>query len=55
MRGNRKMHFDLRHPMHLHALLKDFIMRNFQVTSPNFSAIHERSVQRMSHVTSKIK
>jgi hypothetical protein len=41
------MHFDLRHRIHLHALLKDFLMKFFQVTSPNFNAIRERSVQTL--------
>ena len=35
------MHFDLRHHMHLHALLEYLLMRVFEVVSPNFSAICE--------------
>jgi hypothetical protein len=34
MIGSRRTHFDVRHHMHLRALLKDFPMRVFQVASP---------------------
>ena len=41
MIGSCRSHFDVRHHMHLHALLGDFPIRAFQVTSPNFGSIHE--------------
>ena len=41
MISSQRTLFDLRHRMHLHALVKNFPMRDFQVASPNFGAIHE--------------
>ena len=38
----QRKNFDVRHRVHLHALLNDFPVRVFQVASPNFqSAICE--------------
>ena len=41
MIGSQRTHFDVRHHMHLHALLKDYPMRVFQVASPNLGAIDD--------------